>query len=247
MMRRTVRPDNLMAVVYNKSAAFYDAIYSFKDYRAESARLIALIAAHKRSRGRRLLDVACGTGSHLQHLSRQFEAEGLDASAEQLAIAQMKCPGVLFHRADLAEFDLGREFDVVTCLFSSIGYVKTAPRLRLAVANLARHVSSGGVLMVEPWLLLGSFTPGNIGFRFVDLPNLKISRMEIHCVENNVSVFDEQFMIGTPEGITFLNERHELGLFTREQYVESFTSLGLATSWDDRGLMGRGLVIGVRP
>jgi SAM-dependent methyltransferase len=232
--------------VYTKSAEFYDAIYSFKDYRAESERLVMLIAQHKRSHGRRLLDVACGTGSHLQRLMRYFEAEGLDASAEQLAIAQTKCPSIPFHRGDMIDFDLGREFDIVTCLFSSIGYVKTAPRLRLAVANLARHVCVGGLLIIEPWLLLGSFQPGNIGFRFVDQPNLKISRMEIHCVENNVSVFDEQFMIGTPEGITFLNERHELGLFTREQYVESFTGLGLRTTWDDRGLMGRGLVIGVK-
>jgi SAM-dependent methyltransferase len=233
--------------VYTKSAAFYDAIYSFKDYAAESARVIALVAAHKRSRGRRLLDVACGTGSHLHHLSKHFEAEGLDASAEQLAIARAKCPGVKFHHGDMLSFDLGREFDVVTCLFSSIGYVKTLPRLKLAVAKLERHVCSGGVLIVEPWLLVGSFAPGNIGFRFVDQPNLKISRMEIHCVENNCSVFDEQFMIGTPEGIEFLNERHELGLFTRDQYVESCTSLGLATTWDDRGLMGRGLVLGVKP
>ena len=109
--------------MYTKSAAFYDAIYSFKDYAAESARLIALIAAHKRSRGRRLLDVACGTGSHLQHLSKHFEAEGLDASAEQLAIARAKCSGFAFHRGDMIDFDLGRQFDVVTCLFSSIGYV----------------------------------------------------------------------------------------------------------------------------
>jgi SAM-dependent methyltransferase len=233
--------------VYTKSAAFYDAIYSFKDYPAESARLVALIAQHKRSRGRRLLDVACGTGSHLQHLMKHFDGEGIDASAEQLAIARAKCPGTSFHRGDMLDFDLSRQFDVVTCLFSSIGYVKTAPRLKLAVANLARHVCAGGVLIVEPWLLLGSFAPGHIGFRFVDLPNLKISRMEIHCVEDNVSVFDEQFMIGTPEGITFLNERHELGLFTRDQYLESFSSLGLATTWDDRGLMGRGLMIGVKP
>jgi SAM-dependent methyltransferase len=233
--------------VYTKSAAFYDAIYSFKDYATESARVVALIEQHKRSRGMRLLDVACGTGSHLQHLMKHFEVEGLDASAEQLAIARAKCRGILFHRGSMLDFDLGREFDVVTCLFSSIGYMKTAPRLKLAVANLACHVCTGGVLIVEPWLLLGSFQPGNIGFRFVDQPNLKISRMEIHCVENNVSVFDEQFMIGTPEGISFLNERHELGLFTREQYIESFTSLGLRTTWDDRGLMGRGLVIGVKP
>jgi hypothetical protein len=53
-------------------------------------------------------------------------------------------------------------------------------------------------------------------------------------------------MIGTPASIEFLSERHELGLFTVEEYLGAFTAAGLAASWDERGLMGRGLVVGVK-
>ena len=54
--------------------------------------------------------------------------------------------------ADMTSFDLGRRFDVVTCLFSSIGYVGTAERLDQAIATMAAHLEPGGTLIVEPWL-----------------------------------------------------------------------------------------------
>lgn len=233
--------------MYTKSAAIYDAIYSFKNYAAEVSRLRELIAANLRSDGRRLLDVACGTGNHLLHLQRYFEVEGVDASEQQLAIARTKCPAIRFHRGDMLDFDLGSAFDVVTCLFSSVGYVRTPPRLIQAISNLACHVRAGGVLIVEPWLLPGTFIPGHLGSRFVEQENLKIARMEIHRVVDRVSIFDEQFMVGTPDGIEFITERHELGLFTRTEYLDAFANAGLSAIWDERGLIGRGLVIGVKP
>lgn len=54
---------------YESWADVYDAIYSFKDYSAEAARILALP-------GRNLLDVGCGTGLHLQHLVSRFDCAG---------------------------------------------------------------------------------------------------------------------------------------------------------------------------
>src|SRR3712207_7289123 len=44
-------------------------------------------------------------------------------------------PDVRFHQGDMTDFDLGRRFDVVVCLFSAIGYVLTEERLRQTLAN----------------------------------------------------------------------------------------------------------------
>ena len=74
---------------------------------------------------RRLLDVACGTGLHLSYLTYRFQVEGLDRDEQLLAIARQRNPEVPLHHADMVDFALGRTFDVVTCLFSAIGYVKT--------------------------------------------------------------------------------------------------------------------------
>src|SRR5690242_12139387 len=125
--------------MFTKSAAFYDAIYSFKDYSAEAVQVAAVIEQNKRSQGKTLLDVGCGTGQHLQYLGENYQVEGLDLDGELLKIARGRCPDVPFHQADMVDFDLGKQFDVVTCLFSSIGYAKTVERLDSAIAHIAHH------------------------------------------------------------------------------------------------------------
>ncbi len=233
--------------MFTGSSAFYDAIYSFKDYAAEVERLRALIRQHQRSGGRGLLDVGCGTGGHLALLARDFDAEGVDLNDQLLAIARAKCPGIAFHHGDMLDFDLGRRFDVVLCLFSAIGYVRTPARLRQAVANLARHVRPGGVLIVEPWLLPESIKPGYLHALFVDQPQLKVARMGTHRVVDRVSLLDMHYLVATAKNIEYFVERHELGIFTRDEYLSSFRDAGLDALWDEPGLIGRGLVIGVKP
>ena len=72
--------------MFTNSAHFYDAVYSFKDYGAESERIHALI--EERSPGAStLLDVACGTGKHLEQLRAWYEVSGLDLDPQLLEIA----------------------------------------------------------------------------------------------------------------------------------------------------------------
>src|SRR5687768_8716119 len=110
--------------MYTKSARFYDALYRTKDYEAAVGQLRGLIDRHVCS-ARSLLDVACGTGKHLDHLQHYYTVEGLDISPSMLEVAKQRLPGVPLHVGDMVDFDLGRVFDVVTCLFSSIGSVRT--------------------------------------------------------------------------------------------------------------------------
>jgi SAM-dependent methyltransferase len=107
---------------------------------------MAIFRAHQRSGEVHLLDVACGTGRHLEYLRERYDVEGLDISLELLAIARQRLPGIRLHHGDMTAFDLGKTFDLVTCLFSAIGYVKTLENLRRAVGCMARHLKAGGLL-----------------------------------------------------------------------------------------------------
>ena len=62
------------------TARYYDRIYAFKDYAGEVEKILSIVERELQADGRRLLDVACGTGLHLERLKAHFEAEGLDLS-----------------------------------------------------------------------------------------------------------------------------------------------------------------------
>ena len=230
--------------MFTKSARFYDAIYAFKDYEGEAARLQELIQAHVPGAAT-LLDVACGTGHHLQYLQPHYTVEGLDLDAELLAIARDRCPGVPFQEGDMVDFDLGRTFDAVLCLFSAIGYVQTVDRLRQAVQAMARHLRPGGMLIVEPWLTPEVFDPGRLSAQLVDEPDLKIARMNTSWVEGTRCIIEFHYLAGTAEGFSYFTERHETGLFTHEEYLDAFRAAGLTVLYDPEGLMGRGLYTGL--
>lgn len=231
--------------MFERSARLYDTFYSFKDYGAEAEKVDALIR-ERAPEARTLLDVACGTGKHLEELASRYEVEGLDLDPDLLSIARDRLPDVPLHEGDMTDFDLGRQFDAVTCLFSSVGYVKTTENLRGAVAAMARHVGPGGVLVVEPWITPDRWEHGRVSALFVDEPDLKAARMNVPEVENGISIIEFHYLVATVDGVEHFTERHELGLFRHDEYVDAFRAARLEVEHDPEGLMGRGLYVGVK-
>jgi len=232
--------------MYSESAHLYDTIYlsQGKDYAAEARRIHELAGQHQRSQGNRLLDVACGTGLHAGYLSKFYQVEGVDLDEPMLVVARQKHPGLSFQAGDMRAFDLGRQFDVITCLFSAIGYMRDTAELSQAVGNLARHLKPGGVIFIEPWFTPETWHTGSVHSLFIDQPDLKISRMNISERKGNLSFFTFHFLVGTPKGIEYFSEDHELALFTHEEYLDSFRVNNLEVSYDEAGLYGRGLYLG---
>ena len=116
-------------------ADVYDQIYAAigKDYATESAEITDLVRKRNPD-ATSLLDVACGTGEHLRYLRDTFsEVEAVEISGSMRAIAAAKLPELLIHAGDMRTFALGREFDVVLCLFSAIGYMRDTAELRAAL------------------------------------------------------------------------------------------------------------------
>ena len=227
---------------YIESARVYDALCRHKDYRGAS-RTLAGIIRHAAPHARTLLDVGCGTGRHLEHLGARFGVEGLDLSREMLAIARERCPGVRFHQGSLVDFALPRRFDVVVCLFGSIGYTRTSRNLQNAVSCMARHLRPGGVLIIEPWVTPERFVAGRVVFDRVDDPDLKIARMYVTRRRGAVSIFDSHYVVASAEGVAHFKERQELGLFTDAQYRTVIQNAGLTVTATGPELFGYGLYV----
>jgi ubiquinone/menaquinone biosynthesis C-methylase UbiE len=234
--------------MFEKSEGFYDAVYAWKDYKAEAVRLKQFIAERRQSPGSTFLDVACGTGGHIAYLRDTFTVEGIDINPRMLAIAQAKHPDIPFHLGDMVDFAIPRQFDVVASLFSSICYLKTAERLSRAVTNMARHVRPGGVLIVEPFFSPTSWKPRNKApdANIVDNEDTRIVRMIDSVRENNVVKSTFHYLVGTASGVEHFTEMHEFTLFTDDEVRDAFSSAGIDVNYDTTGLMGRGLYIGTR-
>lgn len=229
-----------------KTAVYYDRLYAAvgKDYAAEAQNLKAIIAGRRRSDGSALLDVACGTAAHAVHLADDFEITGIDLEQTMIELAKERCPKGTFLAGDMRDFDLQRTFDVVICLFSSIGFMKTKADLDAAIGNMARHLEPGGVLLVEPWITPDNFTGGFSQVVSIDEPELKVARVTRSDREGDLSILDMQYLIATPDRLEHIAERYELGLFTEEEYLAAFKRAGLEVELDPKGLMDRGLLIG---
>jgi SAM-dependent methyltransferase len=235
--------------MFSKSANFYDEIYAAmdKDYAAEAKKAHQIIKKYKRSSGKRLLDMACGTGLHADKFNRFYQVEGLDLDPAMLSVARKNYPAIQFHRGDMVDFNIHRQFDIIICLFSSIGYVKTKARLFQSIQSMNRHLALGGVLLVEPWFSPKQWKVGHIGTILVEKPDHKIVRMSRSARQGKLSTIEFEYLIGTPKGIDHRSEVHELGLFTHEEYMEAFRRSGLEVIHDPEGLDGRGLYIGLKP
>lgn len=233
--------------MFTKSVAWYDAVYSWKDYKREAERLGLLMEQHAQRPIAILLDVACGTGQHLTYLKNWYAVQGLDLDPAMLDLARQRHPDVPFHQGDMRAFDVGRRFDAVACLFASISNCRSTAELGQAVECMARHTNPGGLVIVEPFITPEQFEPGHVSAIFVDRPELKIARIHSGTVAGDTAVMLFHYLVGTPDGVQYFTEQHELTLFSHAQYLTAYDAAGLHTVYDAEGLMGRGLYIGVRP
>jgi ubiquinone/menaquinone biosynthesis C-methylase UbiE len=235
-------------LLHNKLAKYYDRVYSFKDYLDETVRLQNLIIKYLESGGNTLLDVACGTGLHLKHLKDDFSCTGVDVNKSMLKIARKNAKGVTFKEADMKTLRLGKQFDVIVCLLSSIGYVKTAASLEKTIRNFSKHLKKGGLALIEPSHAKSFYVSGEPRITTYDGKEAKIARVNVTKIRQATAVLNMHILIAERgKDAKYFVDRHELGLFGINNTLRIMKAAGLKSKYLKNGLMpGRELFVGIK-
>jgi SAM-dependent methyltransferase len=146
-----------MAGYESLHARWYDLLYEDKSYEHEAA-FVDRLAGEP---GGHLLDVGCGTGRHASaFVARGYRVTGIDINRHLLEHARAAAPSARFVNADMRKFELSERFDLVTCLFDTIGYALTNEGVESYVISLRTGESPWSSFMAQ------QFSAGQIRFGY---------------------------------------------------------------------------------
>lgn len=135
---------------YEAMAEHYDEFTAGYEHDRWLGTLEALAREHG-LRGRRVLDVACGTGKSFAPLvALGYRVTACDLSPAMVRRATRRAAGhaeVLV--ADMRALPQLGEFDLVTCLDDALNYLLTQKQLVDALRGMARQLSPDGVLLFD--------------------------------------------------------------------------------------------------
>lgn len=133
---------------YEHLAAAYDRLTAADDYTRVAEIYTDALNRHGLE-GRKLLDIACGTGKSTEALqARGFKVTGCDISGSMLRQARLK-PGlesVELICCDMRELpqNLAGRFDAVTCIDDAMNHLLTEDDLMLAFSGARTTLRRGG-------------------------------------------------------------------------------------------------------
>jgi len=135
-----------------ESPHYYDILLS-PDSEREADFLEAVRARYGRTRGRCVLEPACGSGRLLVELAKRgWEVTGVDLSPEMVAyarkrLAQEGLSGEVL-LAPMQDFDLPRRFDLAHCLINTFKHLLHESDAVAALRCVARALHDGGLFVL---------------------------------------------------------------------------------------------------
>jgi SAM-dependent methyltransferase len=186
---------------FDAYAAFYDLLYKDKDYEGESTYIDQLISKFiKKEKSRTsLLDLACGTGRHLQELYAKgyLHLSGSDISKPMIDIAKKNAEkakkNIAFHNHSFQEANnIQQKFDVVISMFSAVNYLTSYADQSLTLTNIHKLLDTGGLLIFDYWngcAVTESYSPLKVlRKKHGDSEILRISETSLDLINQNATV-----------------------------------------------------------
>lgn len=203
---------------YSELAPLCDFICTSEDRKKDVVVLKQVIERHLRSNGKTLLDVACGTGIEDKYLKQDFKLTGIDLNKGMLRIARRRNPDVRYLQADMRTFDLGTQFDIITC-FDAMCYLQNNREMRMTLTNFHHHLMPGGLLIFyldgiflrehhqQDTIVVNRKTRGKKTVILFEIYHKRRSRIEGHTVYATIHGQRTRFYLDTFDTLGFFEAR----------------------------------------
>jgi SAM-dependent methyltransferase len=218
-------------------ARLYDEFYATKPYVEEARFVSECFAVAGIPPGRRVLDLACGTGGHALELAAfGYEVVGVDIAEGMLEEARRKASSrglaVEFLCQDLRQLDVGEgAYDAAVCLFDSLGYLLTDADIANALSRIHRSLKLGGVFVVEAWhgaAMLSAYD--KVRVRRFSLPGeevVRVSETEVDADSQSATVSYTVFRQAPDGRWDCFREEHRNRFFFRQDLARLLEGAGL--------------------
>ena len=144
--------------LYNEFARLWPVISPLEDYAQESEHWRSALRDLLGPGRWRILELGCGGGHLLAHLTTDFDAEAVDLSPQMLALSQKLNPGVQHHLGDMRTVRLPGKFDAVLA-HDAISYMLTEDDLRAVFSTARAHLRPRGDFLAAPDLVRDTLRP----------------------------------------------------------------------------------------
>ncbi|RYI31521.1 MULTISPECIES: class I SAM-dependent methyltransferase [Bacillus] len=140
-------------MTYGKFAYLYDAL--MKDVPYEGwVETVKSSTEKYRIEGKRLLDLACGTGELSVRLAQAgYDVTGVDLSEDMLAVAQAKAmeqgADISFYQQDMSELEGLGEYDIAGIFCDSLNYLQSEKEVEQTFESVGRHLKEGGLFIFD--------------------------------------------------------------------------------------------------
>jgi len=109
------------------------------------------------AKGRRLLDIACGTGIHLREFARRgYEVLGIDRSPEMAAYVKARAAAeklpVDCRVSDMKGFSAAGRYSLAICMLDSFRYLLTDRDISSHLAAVSGIMDKGGIYFIDMWM-----------------------------------------------------------------------------------------------
>lgn len=132
--------------IYEQLSRYYD--YDWGRYAGQYVEMLLDCLASRKIKPAKILDLACGTGNlALELADKGHVVHGMDMSPAMIDIARFKTvgmPNVFFELNDMTRFSVSETYDLVTCTFDSINYIRNITALKRMLKRVRESLRPGG-------------------------------------------------------------------------------------------------------